>query len=129
MEEDFLQTIDIFEKLPTPVIISDLDGGVVFMNNDALKLLDITAEEVPGTSYFSFVVAAEKGKKIQRYFDFVSSNQTILHNFAIQVRKPTPMEIQTTLFVIQGKHARLVATVFSNLFTESAAVSKEDQLA
>lgn len=110
--EDHLQTIRILEELPTPVIISDPDGGVVFMNNDAIKLLDIAAEEVKGASYFSFIVAAEKGKTVQRYFDFVSSNQVTLHDFAIQVIKPKPMEIQTTLFAIQGNHARWVATVF-----------------
>jgi len=116
--DGYLQTIRILEELPTPVIISDPDGGVVFMNNDAIKLLDIAAEEVKEASYFSFIVAAEKGKTVQRYFDFVSSNQATLHDFAIQIIKPKPMEIQTTLFAIQGNHARWVATVFPTTLTK-----------
>ncbi|MCX6966545.1 MAG: PAS domain-containing protein [Verrucomicrobia bacterium] len=111
--EGFLQTIRILEKLPAPVIISDNIGCVVFMNHDALKLLDTTADAVRGASYFSFVAGEERGKTIQKYLDFVDSSETILHDVILQIKKPQPMKTQAALVVIEGERTKLVATVFS----------------
>jgi len=109
--ESFLQTIEILEKLPAPVIISDCSGCIVFMNNDALELLDIEADQVQGASYFSFLSAEEKGRMIQRYFDFVDSKQTTLHNMALHLKKPVPIKTQATLVAIDGEFTKLLATV------------------
>ena len=113
IEESFRQTIHILEKLPTPVIISDDKGCIAFMNNDALNLLDTTAEETRGASYFSFVADTKKGRTVQSYFEFLDSNQTDPHNVVIQIKKPKPMLTIATLVAIEGHKTKLVATVFS----------------
>ena len=126
--EGLRQTMSILENLPTPVIISDCEGCVVFMNNDALKLLDTTAEAVRGASYFSFVAGAQKGNTIKKYFDFVESKQTIRHDVILQITKPKPMETRASLVAITGKQGKLVATVLSgthDLPTDNRATTPE----
>ena len=112
--QGFLQAIRILEKLPVPVIISDSEGRIVYMNNDALELLDTTADAVRGASYFSFVGAEEKGRTIQKYFDFVNSRQPVLHDVILQIKKPAQLRIQAALVVIEGERTKLVATVLSS---------------
>ena len=124
--EGFLQMISVLEKLPTPVIIADSQGSIVFMNNGALKLLDATAEEVRGASYFSFVADAEKGRTVQRYLDFVDSKEPVLHNVYLKIQKPKPMEVHATLVSIEGNQIKLVATVFSE--TSDAFTQKTTKL-
>ena len=113
LAEGFLHTIRILEKLPAPVIVSDAEGSVVFMNDDALKLLDTTADAVRGASYFSFVASEEKGRTIQKYFELVDSPQSALFDVVLQIRKPKPVTTEATLVVIKGGKTKLVATVFA----------------
>jgi PAS domain-containing protein len=119
--EGFLQTIRILDKLPTPVIISDNEGSVIFMNHDALQLLDTTSDAVRGASYFSFVAGEEKGRTIQSYFEFVDSHQMAPHDVILQVKKPKPMSTQATLVAIEGQSGKLVATVFPPMHRMPAA--------
>ena len=109
--ESFLQTTNILEKLPVPVIVSDCHGCIVFMNNDALRLMNTTSDAVRGASYFSFVTGAEKGKTVQRYFEFVDSKEPMLYDVMLQLQKPVPRQTHATLVAIDGKNAKLLATV------------------
>ena len=109
--EGSAQPVLILEKLPAPVIISDAGGGIVFMNTYALQLLDTTLDAVRGASYFSFVAGEEKGKTVQNYLDFVDSDQSVLSDMILQLKKPSHMKVQATLVAIEGKHSKLVATV------------------
>ena len=111
--ESFLQTVTILDKIPTPVIVSDCAGCVVFMNSNALRLLDTTADAVRGASYFSFVSGEEKGRTVQKYFDFIDSKQPLFHDMVLQLKTPFVRKTQATLIMIDGKNQKLLATVFS----------------
>ena len=113
--ESFLQSVNILEKLPVPVIVSDAHGCVIFMNNDALTLLDTTADAVRGATYFSFVSAEEKGRTVQKYFEFVDSKEPLLQNIVLQLQKPVPRKTHATLVAIEGKNAKLLATVLVDI--------------
>jgi PAS domain-containing protein len=113
IRDSLLQTIRILEKLPTPVIVSDCEGCVVFMNNDALQLLDVEADQVHGTSYFSFVAGEAKGQMIQKYFEFVDAGRLLPLDIVLQLKKPTVITTHATLVLIDGLSTKLLATVFS----------------
>ena len=109
--ESFLQTLTILEKLPVPVVLSDASGCIVFMNDDALKLLEVTPEEVLGSSYFTFMAEGERGRAIQQYLDMVDSKQCQLAGVVVQIKKPFPREITASIVSIQAEHVKLLATV------------------
>ena len=113
IRESLLQTILILEKLPTPVIVSDCEGCVVFMNHDALQMLDVEADQVHGTSYFSFVAGEAKGQMIQKYFEFVDAGRLLPLDIVLQLKKPTVITTHATLVLIDGQSTKLLATVFS----------------
>ena len=111
VSESFVQTLTILEKLPAPVVLSDCAGCIVFMNDDALQLLETTAEEALGSSYFTYLVEGERGKTIQKYLDMVDSKQCELENVTVQIMKPVPRTITASIVTIQANRTKLLATV------------------
>ena len=109
--ESFQQTMTILEQLPAPVVLSDCAGCIVFMNDDALKLLETTPDEAVGASYFLFMAEGERGKSIQKYLDIVDARSCQLDDVSIQVKKPSTRIVRGSIVSIQANHVKLLATV------------------
>jgi len=109
--QSFLQTLTILDKLPAPVILSDCSGCIVFMNEDALALLQTTSEEALGSSYFTFLIEGERGKSIQKYLDMVDSKQHEPTDVVVRLKKPERREIAATIVPVQSENMKLLATV------------------
>lgn len=59
---------DILKKLSSPIITSDHDGRIHFMNEAAERIMGITAEEALGVSYFDLLAPKEaQGATISNY--------------------------------------------------------------
>jgi PAS domain-containing protein len=60
----------ILGKLHTPVILSDASGNIVYANEAITPLLQQTAAQITGKSYFNFLrMGGTKGESIRAYFD------------------------------------------------------------
>jgi PAS domain-containing protein len=60
----------ILSKLPTPVILSDASGNIVYANDAVTPVLRQTPSQITGKSYFDFFhTKALKGKSIRSYFE------------------------------------------------------------
>lgn len=110
MKERSIQTIHILEKLPMPVIVSDGEGFVLFMNEHALKLLELEPDQVCGASYFMFMAGNQKGQTIQKYLEFVDSGKEVMHDVILQLKSPR-LKVRATVAAIEGP-TKLLATVF-----------------
>jgi PAS domain-containing protein len=65
----------VLGKLPSPVIISDVSGNIVYANEAVELLLQQPSFKMVGDSYFNwFFTEAEKGESIRAYFDLFESN-------------------------------------------------------
>jgi PAS domain-containing protein len=65
----------ILGKLPSPVIISDVAGNIVFANEAVSSIFNQAAAEVLGKSYFDFVLTeAMKGHSIRSYFELFEAD-------------------------------------------------------
>ena len=109
--ESFLQTLTILEKLPAPVVLSDSAGCIVFMNDDALNLLDIDSAEAIGASYFTFLAEGERGRTVQKYLDMVDAPNCRAWSISVQLKKPVPRMISASIVSIEANHTKLLATV------------------
>lgn len=77
-----LQTI--LGKLPSPVVLSDASGNIVYANDAVTPVLHQTAAEITGKSYFEFFLSdATKGQSIRSYFDLFESNLNGIHELNV----------------------------------------------
>ncbi|MEO7933689.1 MAG: PAS domain-containing protein [Chthoniobacterales bacterium] len=79
LEDSYLQILSIFQKIPSPLIVSDNIGNVVTVNEEAVRLCELDAEKMVGDSYFKyFGIGRSKGESIRKYLELVQnpSNDT-----------------------------------------------------
>ncbi len=70
-ERRFEGLLDLFDALKTPVVVSDIDGNINFVNRACCELLGRDAAELKGTSFFSiFTQPDQRGQSIERYLKF-----------------------------------------------------------
>lgn len=85
-ERQLSSLLAIFDALETPIIVSDADGLIAFVNRACCQLLGRTEKELKDTNFFSvFAQPDVRGKAIENYLkmfelepgQFVSSRVTV----------------------------------------------------
>lgn len=68
------QLVSLVKRLPVPFVLSDKDGTLLYVSDDASKVMNIPVGEAVGQSYFSMLLnQSDKGAAIQKYVALVDS--------------------------------------------------------
>jgi PAS domain-containing protein len=74
----------ILSKLPSPVILSDASGHIVYANDAVTPVLHQTPSHITGKSYFDFFhTEAMKGKSIRAYFDLFEADTNEIYKLEV----------------------------------------------
>ncbi len=74
LEDSYLQILDIFQKIPSALIVSDNIGNVVTINEEAVQLCGLETKKMIGDSYFKhFGIGRSKGESIRKYLELVQN--------------------------------------------------------
>ncbi|GAT31751.1 PAS fold [Terrimicrobium sacchariphilum] len=76
-ENQFVNLLKIFDHIPVPLLVSDIDGAILFANRAACKILQTSLPEITSTMYFSlFSDQTNRGRQIEHYLSvFASANE------------------------------------------------------
>lgn len=110
----------ILQTLPTPWIMSDHNGNITRLSNQAVSLFGIASKDAVGTSYFAFFnPVSGKGEFIRKYLDaFESSSPSQL---ALSLSKDPLQKVVANFFCLECDEGRRLLTVFSPLLAESGS--------
>lgn len=68
------QLVALVKRLPVPFVLSDKNGTLLYISEEAGKLMNLTSAEAVGQSYFALLFnLSEKGASIQRYVSLLDS--------------------------------------------------------
>lgn len=103
----------LLAALPMPVVITDLLGNVLQVNNAAFRMIGLGEKEVVGMSCFSlFSSPKEKGRSVERFLRIVESQPPEAVDIDVQiVTRPAWIGKATIVPVVIGKH-RVVIMLF-----------------
>jgi PAS domain-containing protein len=77
-ENQFVNLLKIFDHIPVPLLVSDIDGGILFANRAACKILQTSLSEITSTMYFSlFSDQTNRGRQIEHYLSVFASAKEI----------------------------------------------------
>lgn len=105
----------LFDSLPTPIVVSDIDGIIKFTNRACCELLGRSAEEIKDTNFFAvFSQPDRRGQSIEDY----------LKRFERDVNQSAPMSVsiqnasgekvlRANCVSMQWDHQRLLVTQLS----------------
>lgn len=63
--------LSLFDSLKTPIVVSDIDGNILFANKACCRLLGSGSREITDSSFFTaFSQPDQRGKAIERYLRF-----------------------------------------------------------
>ncbi|MEI8343049.1 MAG: PAS domain-containing protein, partial [Verrucomicrobiota bacterium] len=87
------EILEMLTKFPVPVIVSDASGSIVFLNERAGHLLEISPEEGVGLSYFELLLHQNgKGANIKKYVELIDSPHSEATEINIRTRnRPTKL--------------------------------------
>jgi len=114
--KDQSQMLYLLRHMPVPFVVSSENGKVLFINEQASKLLNVTDQDVQGAQFFSLVedVTGKKGTAVSRYLSvFDSKSQGEL------VSKLRPCANQEAILVgrsilVENAGLRRMVTVLSS---------------
>lgn len=86
LEDSYRQVLDVFQKIPSALIVSDSSGNIVSVNEETAHLCGLTPAEMIGDSYFKFFgIGRTKGDSIKKYLDMVQSSLVASQSQEIQI--------------------------------------------
>ncbi|HEY5792068.1 MAG TPA: PAS domain-containing protein, partial [Chthoniobacterales bacterium] len=93
--------IKIFDALPVPLVVSDVDGEIQFANGACCELLRLPLEQVTASSYFSlFSDSQNRGREISRYLELFEDETSQSHVvLAIQLAQGSIRRLATCFVV------------------------------
>lgn len=124
LEKSHQALFGIISALPTAVIVSDILGNILFLNNAAEKMLKGRINELSGVSYFStFISPEEQGEKIAQYVSYFGPNHTGVVQMTLRTRENPPLILKATLTVVQLDKSQYAVTVIERVeeMTEAGA--------
>jgi PAS domain-containing protein len=104
----------ILSKLPSPVIMSDASGKIVYANDAVVPLFHQTPSEIVGSSYFELVLTESmKGKSIRAYFEMFENDKPRIRPLEIRPFGPAH-KWQAHIVCIGAGSNRVMITVLQN---------------
>ncbi len=74
LERSYRQMLDVFEHIPSALIVSDSLGNIVKVNTQAARLCEFDETQIVGDSYFKyFGISASKGGSVRKYLEVVQN--------------------------------------------------------
>jgi PAS domain-containing protein len=68
------QLVTLVKRLPVPFVLSDKNGTLLYISDEAGHLMNVPPKEAAGQSYFALLFnLSEKGASIQRYVNLLDS--------------------------------------------------------
>lgn len=102
-------------KTPTPLILSDKNGEIVFVNDQAALQLGFPNHKLVGNSIFSFFPSKDRGSMVSHYLELLESKASEAWTIEIKRKTPAGMPLQATLNQTQcstGKY--MISTITEN---------------
>lgn len=104
--------LDMLERLPCAVAVSDSSGTLLFANKRALVMLKKSGPEVVGLSFFSFFTSPEhRGHDIQSYLRLADGNVSIENNLTLMKDSEERQEVTATQIPMSLVGQKCVVTV------------------
>lgn len=104
--------LDMLERLPCAVAVSDSSGTVLFANKRALLMLKKASAEVVGLSFFSFFTSPEhRGHDIQAYLQLADGNTSMENNLTLMKDSEERQDVTATQIPMKLVGQKCVVTV------------------
>lgn len=104
--------LDMLERLPCAVAVSDSSGTLLFANKRALVMLKKTSTEVVGLSFFSFFTSPEhRGHDIQSYLRLADGDVSLETNLTLMKDSEERQEVTATQIPMSLVGQKCVVTV------------------
>jgi PAS domain-containing protein len=114
----------VISSLPLPVIVSDISGNILLLNEQAQHVLKSHLGDLSGVSYFStFVSPNDQGKTIARYISYFDPAHAGAVSTVLQTRSEPALALHATITVVGIDKHRYAITVVERVghVAESAA--------
>lgn len=103
----------VISGLPLPVIVSDISGNILLLNEQARQVLKNHSDELAGLSYFStFVSPHDQGKTIATYISYFDPTHVGTIATVLQTRGEPALSLHAAITVVDvGKHRYAITIV------------------
>jgi len=103
---------EVISSLPLPVIVSDISGNILLLNEQARHVLKNHINDMSGVSYFStFVSPNDQGKTIARYISYFDPGHAGAISTVLQTRGEPALALHATITVVGIDKHRYAITV------------------
>jgi PAS domain-containing protein len=106
----------VISALPLAVIISDISGNILLLNDQAQQLLKHHLSDLTGMSYFStFTTPSDQGKTIARYISYFDPANVGTSSVILYTRGEPVLSLHATLTVVGIDKQRYAITVIERV--------------
>lgn len=103
----------IISSLPLAVIVSDISGNILLLNEQAQQVLKHHIDSLAGLSYFStFISPSDQGKTIARYISYFDPAHSGTVSTVLHTRGEPALALHASITVVAiGKHRYAITVV------------------
>lgn len=103
----------IISSLPLAVIVSDISGNILLLNEQAQQVLKHHINSLAGLSYFStFISPSDQGKTIARYISYFDPAHSGTVSTVLHTRGEPALALHSSITVVGvGKHRYAITVV------------------
>jgi len=106
------QLAALVKRLPVPFVLSDKNGTLLYISEEAGRLMNIPPEEAAGQSYFALLFnLTEKGAAIQRYVKLLDSAEIKESSIELRLLSCPEKSWRGTLMPVDLQMGRCLITV------------------
>lgn len=110
------QLVALVKRLPVPFVLSDKNGTLLYISQEAAKLMQISQKEAEGQSYFSLLFnLSEKGAAIHRYVGLLDSRHDGESTVELRLQNAPEVPYRGTLMPVDMHIGRCLVTVITPL--------------
>lgn len=121
LEKSYKALFNVVSSLPLAVIVSDISGNILLMNQAAEKLLHDRFHDLVGLSFFStFTNPGDQGQAIAKYISYFNPDNYGPFPVTLQTRGKNPVMIKGTVTVVGSDQLRYAVTVIENVEEQKA---------
>jgi PAS domain-containing protein len=104
--------VQVVSMIPLAVVVSDISGDILLINQAAEKLLRNHLNELSGLSYFStFISPQEQGRMIAKYISYFQGESETPHEVTLCTRGEPSLTLHTTITVISLNKTLYAVTI------------------
>jgi len=123
MEKSHQALLSLVTSLPVAVVVSDISGNILLLNNEARRMLSGCFHELSGLSFFStFVSPDDQGKAIANYISYFDSHHEGPIKTTLRTRGERSLALRASITVISLDANRYAMTMIEAI-EEPAKIS------